>query len=68
MKLKGEGGCGKGRQGLWGAVCKKIIWNKFVTFFPYLEIIKTATSRDETGAPNDNKIQNHLNIALFNVF
>ena len=27
---------------VWGAVCKKIIYNKFVTFFAYLEIIKTA--------------------------
>ena len=28
---------------LWGAACKKIIYNKFVTFFAYLEIIKTAS-------------------------
>ena len=28
---------------IWGAVCKKIIYNKFVTFFAYLEIIKTAS-------------------------
>ena len=27
----------------WGAVCKKIIYNKFVTFFAYLEIIKTTS-------------------------
>ena len=29
-------------QRIRGAVCKKNIQNKFVTFFPYLEIIKIA--------------------------
>ena len=27
----------------WGAICKKIIYNKFVTFFAYSEIIKTTS-------------------------
>ena len=35
-------------------------------FISYFEFVIYAD--DITGAPNENKVQNHLNIALLNVF
>ena len=50
-------------------LCLKGFWTIFLLGVPnVLEVLRSAPNEVVAGAPNENIVRNHLNIALLNVF